>query len=161
MTTEENRGRAGRGCCYFVVLADQLSGIYTSGISWSSTIPVLPVLDITRMHNARCLQASAVASGWQRWVFISLAVVVEHRHHGILRLPRGAHRALAVGLARPACGFGNLIDRIRWGMGSTHPLSLGPQCIFPCAEYRINVADHDHRRAAFLLDALLEAKRKK
>ena len=79
---------------------------------------MLPVLDITRMHNVgAAFSFLASASGWQRWLFIGLAVVVSI---GIivwlLRLPRGAHGLLACGLALVLGGaLGNVIDRIRLG----------------------------------------------
>ena len=62
---------------------------------------VLPVLDITLRYNTgAAFSFLAGASGWQRWLFIGLAVVVSI---GIivwlLRLKSGAHGLLACGLA--------------------------------------------------------------
>jgi signal peptidase II len=132
-------------------------------------IRILPVLDITRMHNVgAAFSFLASASGWQRWVFIGLAVVVSI---GItlwlFKLPRSAHAALAVGLALVLGGaLGNLIDRIRLGyvIDFIH-FHWDRTYFFPEYNYfpAFNVADSAITvGAAFLLlDALLEAKRKK
>ena len=172
MTIEENRGRAASWLLLsvFVVLADQLSKIYIVGHFMEfEFIRILPVLDITRMHNVgAAFSFLASASGWQRWVFIGLAVVVSI---GItvwlFRLPRGAHSALAVGLALVLGGaLGNLIDRIRLGyvIDFIH-FHWDRTYFFPEYNYfpAFNVADSAITvGAAFLLlDALLEAKRKK
>src|ERR1700681_1540508 len=104
MTIEGNRGRAGSWLLLsgFVVLADQLSQAYiTSHFLEFEFTRILAVLDITRMHNVgAAFSFLATASGWQRWVFIGLAVVVSV---GItiwlLKLPRNVHVLLAGGLA--------------------------------------------------------------
>src|SRR5271154_3362552 len=96
MTIEENRGRAGLWLLlsFAVVMADQLTKTYISRhfLEFEFT-RILPVLDITCMHNVgAAFSFLASASGWQRWVFIGLAVAVSI---GItvwlLKLPRGAH----------------------------------------------------------------------
>src|SRR5271154_784790 len=101
MSIEEKRGRAGLwlllSAC--VVAADQVSKTYISGhFQEFEFTRILAVLDITCMHNVgAAFSFLAGASGWQRWVFIGLAVVVSI---GItvwlFNLPRGAHTALAV-----------------------------------------------------------------
>src|SRR5450631_2761801 len=79
-----------------VVVLDQISKSYIAQhFGEFEFIRVLPVLDITRMHNVgAAFSFLASASGWQRWVFIGLAVVVSI---GItvwlFKLPRGAHNA--------------------------------------------------------------------
>ncbi len=104
MTIGENRGRAEAWLLLsaLVVLADQVSKAYIAGHFLEfEFVRILPVLDITCMHNVgAAFSFLASASGWQRWVFIGLAVVVSI---GItiwlFRLPRGAHPLLAAGLA--------------------------------------------------------------
>ena len=61
-----------------VVVVDQLSKLYiTSHFGEFEFTAVLPVLDITRMHNVgAAFSFLANASGWQRWVFIGLALSV-------------------------------------------------------------------------------------
>src|SRR5580700_1472320 len=117
MTIEEKRGRAARWLLLsvFVVLADQASKTYISSHFLEFEVTrILSILDITCMHNVgAAFSFLASASGWQRWVFIGLAVVVSV---GItiwlIRLPRGVHALLAGGLALVLGGaLGNVIDR--------------------------------------------------
>ena len=165
MSTEEHRGRAASWLLLsaFVVLADQLSKAYITGhFVEFEFIRILPVLDITRMHNVgAAFSFLASASGWQRWVFIGLAVVVSI---GItiwlLTLPRGVHALLTGGLALVLGGaLGNVIDRIRLGYVFDFIHFHWDRAYFPA----FNVADSAITvgAACLLLDALLEAKRKK
>src|SRR5271156_4273236 len=114
MSIEEKRGRAVTwlllSAC--VVLADQISKAYiTQHFLEFEFTRILPVLDITCMHNVgAAFSFLASASGWQRWVFIGLAAVVSI---GItiwlFALPRSAHVLLAAGLAMVLGGaLGNL-----------------------------------------------------
>src|SRR3979411_948176 len=121
MTTEESRSRAASWMLLSAsgVIADPLSKTdMTKQLLAFEFVRILPVLDITCMHNVgAAFSFLASASGWQRWVFIGLAVVVSI---GItiwlFRLPRGAHALLAAGLALVLGGaIGNVIDRIRLG----------------------------------------------
>jgi signal peptidase II len=163
MTTVDNRGRAAwLLVSFFVVLADQVSKTYISRhfLEFEFT-RVLPVLDITCMHNVgAAFSFLASASGWQRWMFIGLAGVVSI---GIiiwlLRLPRNANSLLAGGLALVLGGaVGNLIDRIRLGYVIDFIHFHWDRAYFPA----FNVADSSITvgAACLLLDALFEAKRK-
>jgi signal peptidase II len=145
-----------------VIVADQLSKSYiVAHYGEFEYTAVLPVLDITLMHNVgAAFSFLASASGWQRWVFIGLAVVVSI---GItiwlLKLPRGAHTLLAAGLALVLGGaLGNVIDRIRLGYVIDFIHFHWDRAYFPA----FNVADSAITvgAACLLLDALLEAKRK-
>src|SRR5882757_3596558 len=96
-----------------VVLADQASKYYiTQHFGEFEHITLLPVLDVTRMHNVgAAFSFLASASGWQRWVFIALAGVVSV---GIivwlLRLRERAYGLLSCGLALVFGGaLGNFI----------------------------------------------------
>ena len=102
MSVVENRGRAASWLLLSaaVVLADQLTKSYiTQHFGEFEFTRVLPVLDITRMHNVgAAFSFLASASGWQRWFFIALAVVVSIAITAWLcRLPRGTHGLLAAG----------------------------------------------------------------
>jgi signal peptidase II len=163
MTTDENRGRpAWLLLSFFVVLADQVSKTYISRhfLEFEFT-RVLPVLDITCMHNVgAAFSFLASASGWQRWMFIGLAGIVSI---GItiwlLRLPRNANSLLAAGLALVLGGaVGNVIDRIRLGYVIDFIHFHWDRAYFPA----FNVADSSITvgAACLLLDALFEAKRK-
>jgi signal peptidase II len=145
-----------------IVLADQLSKSYIAlHFGEFEFITVLPVLEITRMHNVgAAFSFLASASGWQRWVFIGLAVIVSL---GImvwlLRLRRGAHSLLAGGLALVLGGaLGNVIDRIRLGHVIDFIHFHWDRAYFPA----FNVADSAITvgAACLLLDALLEGRRK-
>ena len=164
MITQAQRSRATRwlflSAC--IVLADQISKSYIAQhFGEFEHISVLPVLDITRMHNVgAAFSFLASASGWQRWLFIGLAVVVST---GIivwlLRLKSGAHGLLACGLALVLGGaLGNLIDRIRLGHVIDFIHFHWNGAYFPA----FNVADSAITvGAAFLLlDALFEGRRK-
>jgi signal peptidase II len=164
MTIEENRRRAASWLLLsaVVILADQLSKAYIAGhyLEFEFT-RILPVLDITCMHNVgAAFSFLASASGWQRWLFIGLAVVVSV---GItvwlIRLPRTTHPVLAAGLALVLGGaVGNVIDRIRLGYVVDFIHFHWERAYFPA----FNVADSAITvgAACLLLDALLEAKRK-
>ena len=164
MTIGENRGRAETWLLLsaLVVLADQVSKAYIAGHFLEfEFVRILPVLDITCMHNVgAAFSFLASASGWQRWVFIGLAVVVSI---GItiwlFRLPRGAHPLLAAGLALVLGGaIGNVIDRIRLGYVIDFIHFHWERAYFPA----FNVADSAITvgAACLLLDAFFEARRK-
>jgi signal peptidase II len=164
MSIGENRGRAAPWLLLsaLVVLADQVSKTYIVRhfLEFEFTA-ILPVLDITRMQNVgAAFSFLASASGWQRWVFIGLAVVVSI---GItiwlLKLPRGTHALLAAGLALVLGGaLGNVIDRIRLGYVIDFIHFHWDRAYFPA----FNVADSAITvgAACLLLDALFEANRK-
>jgi signal peptidase II len=162
MSDSENRGRAAVWLLLsvLVVLADQLSKSYiTSHYGEFEFTTVLPVLDITRMHNVgAAFSFLATASGWQRWLFIALAVSVSI---GIVvwlyRMPR-SQGLLACGLALVLGGaIGNVIDRIRLGAVVDFIHFHWDRAYFPA----FNIADSAITvgAACLILDALLEPKR--
>jgi signal peptidase II len=164
MTIEVSRGRAGMWLVLSVavVLLDQVSKAYIArNFLEFEFIRVLAVLDITCMHNVgAAFSFLASASGWQRWVFIGLAVVVSiGLTIWLFKLPRGAQPLLAAGLALVLGGaLGNVIDRIRLGYVIDFIHFHWDRAYFPA----FNVADSAITvgAACLLLDALLEAKRK-
>ena len=162
MSHPTNRGRAAVWLLLsaLVVLADQLSKSYiTSHYGEFEFTTLLPVLDITRMHNVgAAFSFLATASGWQRWLFISLAVIVSI---GIVvwlyRMPR-SHGLLACGLALVLGGaIGNVIDRIRLGAVVDFIHFHWDRAYFPA----FNIADSAITvgAACLILDAMLEPKR--
>jgi signal peptidase II len=164
MSIEENRGRAASWLLLsaVIVVADQLSKAYiTRHFLEFEFTRIFAVLDITRMHNVgAAFSFLASASGWQRWVFIGLAVLVSI---GItiwlIKLPRGVHALLAAGLALVLGGaLGNVIDRIRLGYVVDFIHFHWERAYFPA----FNVADSAITvgAACLLLDALLDARRK-
>jgi signal peptidase II len=163
MTDVENRGRAAVWLLLSatIVLADQLTKSYiTRHFGEFEFTSVLPILDITRMHNVgAAFSFLASASGWQRWFFIVLAMGVSVAITAWLcRLPRGTHGLLAAGLALVLGGaLGNVIDRIRLGHVIDFIHFHWDRAYFPA----FNVADSAITvgAACLLLDALLEPKR--
>ena len=162
MSDSTNRGRAAMWLVLsvLVVFADQLSKSYiTRHYGEFEFTTVLPVLDITRMHNVgAAFSFLATASGWQRWLFISLAVIVSI---GIVvwlyRMPR-SQGLLACGLALVLGGaIGNVIDRIRLGAVVDFIHFHWDRAYFPA----FNIADSAITvgAACLILDAMLEPKR--
>lgn len=81
-------------------------------------IVLLPMLNLIRLHNeGAAFSFLSTASGWQRWAFTALGLVVSS---GILvwlrRLPPRGHGVLAAGLSLVLGGaLGNVIDRVAYG----------------------------------------------
>ncbi|MGD0501107.1 MAG: signal peptidase II [Steroidobacteraceae bacterium] len=161
MSDHENRGRAAKWLLLsaIVVLIDQLTKGYISRrYGEFEFTTVLPVLDITRMHNVgAAFSFLADASGWQRWLFIALAVGVSVAIVvWLFRMPR-SKVLLAAGLSLVLGGaIGNVIDRIRLGYVVDFIHFHWDRAYFPA----FNVADSAITvGAAFLLlDALFEPK---
>ncbi len=144
-----------------IVAADQLSKSYiVRHFGVFEFTSVLPILDITRLHNVgAAFSFLATASGWQRWLFIGLALSVSVAIIvWLVRLPRGAHGLLAGGLALVLGGaVGNVIDRIRLGHVIDFIHFHWDQVYFPA----FNVADSAITvgAACLLVDALFDSKR--
>jgi signal peptidase II len=145
-----------------IVLLDQLTKTYiTRHFGEFEFRTVLPILDITRMHNVgAAFSFLASASGWQRWLFIGLALCVSVAIIvWLCRLPRGTNLFLAAGLALVLGGaLGNVIDRIRLGHVIDFIHFHWDRAYFPA----FNVADSAITvgAACLLLDALFDSKRK-
>jgi len=76
-----------------IVALDQLSKIAIErGLALDQRISVLPVLEITRLHNTgAAFSFLADAAGWQRWLFVALALIVSTvLAVWLYRMPRGA-----------------------------------------------------------------------
>jgi signal peptidase II len=145
-----------------IVAVDQATKAYiTAHYGEFEFTSVLPILDITRMHNVgAAFSFLASASGWQRWLFIGLAVSVSIAIVvWLVRLPRGANGLLAAGLALVLGGaLGNVIDRIRLGHVIDFIHFHWDRAYFPA----FNMADSAITvgAACLLLDALFDNKRK-
>jgi signal peptidase II len=145
-----------------VIAADQLSKRYiVDHFGEFEVTSVLPVLDITLMHNVgAAFSLLASASGWQRWFFIVLACGVSvGLAWWLVRLPATARSLTAAGLALVLGGaLGNVIDRIRLGSVVDFIHFHWDQAYFPA----FNVADSAITvgAALLLLDAFLDGRRK-
>jgi signal peptidase II len=81
-------------------------------------VEILPFLGITRLHNTgAAFSFLADASGWQRWFFIALAVIVTVLvSFWLKQLPARGRGWLAFALALIVGGaVGNVIDRVVHG----------------------------------------------
>ena len=158
-----NRGGAWRwlGLSLVVIALDQWSKDFIAHhFTEFEFTNVLPVLQITRMHNlGAAFSFLADQPGWQRWFFIALAVTVSL---GILvwmlQLPRRGNALLSPGLALVLSGaLGNVIDRIRLGYVVDFIHVHWENAYFPA----FNVADSAITvgAALLLLDALMDTGR--
>jgi signal peptidase II len=103
---------------FFVVLLDQTTKALVIGtVKMQDTIALLPFLDIVYLENTgAAFSIFAQASGWQRWFFIGLALVVSVVLMLWLRRIRADQTLLAIGLSLVLGGaLGNVIDRVMHG----------------------------------------------
>ena len=102
-----------------LVVLDMLTKrLVVANLAYGESIALLPVLDLTRLHNTgAAFSLLADQSGWQRWFFSAIAAVVVVALGVLLhRLERGASRVLSTSYALIMAGaFGNLIDRLQQG----------------------------------------------
>ena len=144
-----------------VIVADQLSKfLVVSNFELYEAVDVLPVFELTRLHNTgAAFSLLAQASGWQRWFFVGLAVVVSGGIVYWLRnLPRDSAPFLPVALALVLGGaLGNLVDRVWHGYVIDFLHFHWEAAYFPA----FNVADSAITVGAglLILDAILEGRR--
>lgn len=120
---------------------------------------VLPVLDITLMFNTgAAFSFLSTGSGWQKWLFIGLAVVVSAAIVVWLKRLRSRSQALlCCSLALILAGaLGNVIDRLRIGHVVDFIAAHWGPAYFPA----FNVADSAITigAAILLLDTWLESR---
>jgi signal peptidase II len=125
-----------------------------------SSIYVLPVLDISLRYNrGAAFSFLEGASGWQRWFFTVLALVVGGAILVWMRRLKGSTQwLLSLSLALILAGaLGNMIDRLRLGHVIDFIVAHWGHAEFPA----FNVADSSITigAALLLLDALIESRR--
>jgi len=102
-----------------VVVLDQLSKAWMLQHFFPfERVQLAPVLDIVLTYNTgAAFSMLADAAGWQRWVFVALALGVSVALIVWLRrLAAATHAVVACGLALIVGGaLGNMIDRLRLG----------------------------------------------
>ena len=102
-----------------VILLDQATKAWmVQHFRLFESVHVLPVLDITLMFNTgAAFSFLSDASGWQKWLFVGLALVVGVAILGWLRrLKAGSQALLCCSLTLILGGaLGNVIDRLRIG----------------------------------------------
>jgi signal peptidase II len=143
-----------------IVLDQVVKALIVANFELYEVVNVLPVLEITRLHNTgAAFSLLAGASGWQRWFFIGLAALVSG---GIIywmrHLPRDAAPFLPAALALVLGGaLGNLVDRVWHGYVVDFLHFHLHESYFPA----FNVADSAITIGAglLILDAILEGRR--
>lgn len=142
-----------------VIALDQLSkAVIEHSLTLYQSVAVLPVLEITRLHNTgAAFSFLADETGWQRWLFTALAIIVSaFLVLWLRRIDRGS-RALASAVALILGGaVGNVVDRLRLGHVIDFIHAHWAEHYFPA----FNVADSAITIGAglLLLDAWLEAR---
>ena len=105
-------------CSLAVVIADQSTKLAAVGLlDRASAVELLPVLDLVLVYNpGAAFSILSTAGGWQRWLFIGLALAIcGFIVHWLRDLPRGARRLpLALSLILGGAA-GNVVDRVRIG----------------------------------------------
>lgn len=146
-----------------VIALDQITKRWAvTGLFEYQRIEILPVFDITLRYNTgAAFSFLAGQSGWQRWFFVGLAVLVAS---GIIvwlrRLPARGQGLLASGLAMILGGaLGNVIDRLYLGKVVDFILVYWNTSEFPA----FNLADSAITIGAVLIviDAIRESQRGK
>ena len=144
-----------------LVVADQASKAWIEArYLLGESNPVLPVLDIVRLHNpGAAFSFLAGAGGWQRWFLSALAIAVSVGIVWWLRqMHAGRERLLAIAFALILAGaLGNVIDRIEHGYVVDFIHAHWQGAYFPA----FNIADMAISVGAglMLLDAFLDWRR--
>ncbi|HEY5717070.1 MAG TPA: signal peptidase II [Motiliproteus sp.] len=123
-TPDQAMAAAGRGAIRWlwlsaaVVVLDHLTKwLATQYLSYAEPVTLLPVFDLTLLHNTgAAFSFLASAGGWQRWFFALVALGVSgYLVHWLWRTPP-QQRWIACALALILGGaLGNLIDRVLLG----------------------------------------------
>jgi signal peptidase II len=144
-----------------IIGLDQLSKAWiVNHVPYGGIRTLLPVLDITLRYNRGAAWSLLdSASGWQRWLFSGLAVVVGvGLVYWLRRLDGRTQKLLAVSLSLILAGaLGNLIDRLLHGQVVDFILAHWNDAQFPA----FNVADSAITigAALMLLDAFTDGRR--
>jgi signal peptidase II len=123
-----------------IVFFDQLSKFYSSVyLSPFSRLEVLPGIDLVLRYNSgAAFSFLADASGWQRWFFISLALIVSISIYHCLSKVSSEKPLESLGFTCLLGGaIGNLIDRVLHGQVTDFILLYYRQWEWPA----FNIAD--------------------
>jgi signal peptidase II len=143
-----------------VIVADQLAKSWiVQHFAVFERVRLLPVLDVILTYNTgAAFSFLSDAAGWQRWLFVVLAVGISAMLiTWMRRLRAGTQGLLACGLALIVGGaLGNMLDRLLHGRVVDFILAHWGEHMFPA----FNVADSAITMGAALviLDALLDSR---
>ena len=101
-----------------IVLLDLASKYWvSSALTYNSPVELLPIFDLRLLHNTgAAFSFLAAEEGWQRWLFVSIAIVVSLFIVRWLKQTDSSDCLLASGYALILGGaLGNLFDRIVHG----------------------------------------------
>jgi signal peptidase II len=146
-----------------VIVIDQITKwLIVQNFTYGERLNLLPVLDLTLAYNKGAAWSFLdAASGWQRWMFTVLALIVAVvLVLWLKRLKARTQGLLACALSLILAGaVGNVIDRLRLGHVIDFILAYWNEHAFPI----FNVADSaiSIGAALLLLDAFMETRRSK
>lgn len=98
-----------------IIVADQASKYWAEHVlGWSGLIPILPVFDISLVHNTgAAFGLGAAGGGWQHGFFITLATIISVVLVVAITRLQAFERHLAVAYSLVIAGaIGNAIDRV-------------------------------------------------
>jgi signal peptidase II len=145
-----------------VIVLDQITkALVARSLDLYESIDLLPVLALTHLHNTgAAFSMLAGASGWQRWFFTILGIVVSVVLMIWLRRIRASEQTLlAIGLSLVLGGaLGNVIDRVWLGYVIDFVHVHWDRIGFSFAAFNVADSAITIGAACLLLDAFLEGK---
>ena len=147
-----------------VIVLDQITkALVIRSLGLYESIDLLPVLSLTHLHNTgAAFSMLAGASGWQRWFFTLLGIVVSVALMIWLRRIRPNEQTLlAVGLSLVLGGaLGNVIDRVWLGYVIDFVHVHWDRVGFSFAAFNVADSSISIGAACLLLDAFMEGRKK-
>ena len=148
-----------------VIVLDQVTkALVTRSLDLYQSVELLPILNLTHLHNTgAAFSILAGASGWQRWFFPVLALVVSVVLFIWLRQVNSKTQPLlAVGLSLVLGGaLGNVIDRVWLGYVVDFIYVHWERINFSFAAFNVADSAISIGAACLLIDAFKEGRKQK